>query len=266
MIKTQTNYWARIIAIISMMIFGLSTITYGLPQASTEFYVADYANVLEQDTTNFILGVNQKYEKEAQKPQVVVVTVNNLDGLDSATYSTQLFEKWKIGNKDYDNGVLVLLALEERQIQLEVGYGLEGILNDGKIGQILDRNIQSLSQGDYNNGIKGIFYAIASEINTEYQYDEGFLDDYSEFLRDVPGPESNSRRGSGGSNMIFLLLLIIIFMSRGGGGFGRRRFLGNRFGHGLGGFGGGSSGGFRGGGGSSGGGGRSGGGGAGRGF
>ena len=268
MVKKQTTFWAKILTIIAIVTFGFTTVAYGLPKAPTEFYVADYAEVLEQDTKDFILGVNQKYEKQPQKPQVVVLTVNSLEGLDPATYSTQLFEKWKIGNKDYDNGVLILLALEERKIQLEIGYGLEGILNDGKVGKILDSNTESLSRGDYNNGLKGIFYAVAYEINTEYQYDAGFLGDYDEFLRDVPNPTSSNGRNSGGSNILILLVLVIIFMSGGGGRFGRRRFFGSGFGGGFngGGFGSGGfgAGGF--GGGSSGGGGRSGGGGAGRGF
>lgn len=263
MMKNQTKSSIRIGTLIFIMFFGLLTLTQALPKAPTEFYVADNAKVLQQDTKDFILGVNQKYEKQVQKPQVVVLTIPNLEGLDPATYATQIFEKWKIGNKDYDNGILILLALEERKIQVEVGYGLEGILNDGKIGQILDQNTDNLSRGDYNSGIKGIFYAVAYEINKEYQYDEALLNDYSEFLKDVPRPTSNTDRSSNGSGMVLILLLIVLFISGGGGGFGRRRFFGSGFGGGFGsgGFG---SGGF--GGGSSGGGGRSGGGGAGRGF
>lgn len=270
MIKKQTKSWTRIITLIFIVTFGLTTLADALPKAPIDFYAADYGHVLGQDTKDFIVGVNLKYEKQPQKPQVVVLTVDDLDGLDAATYATQIFEKWGIGNKKLDNGVLVLLALEERKIQVEVGYGLEGILNDGKVGQILDINTESLSKGDYNNGLKGIFYAVAHEINQEYQYDD-FLTDYNEILQDVPKPGNNGRQSSGGSSMWLFLLLLFILMSGGGGGFGRRRFGGGGFGGrggfpGSGGFGGGGFGGGGFGGGSSGGGGRSGGGGAGRGF
>lgn len=264
MIKKQRKYLYKILTTLFLIVFGLSTMTYALPKATTEFYVADYANLLEQDTKDFIRGVNLKYEKELEKPQVVVLTVADLEGQDAPSYATQVFEKWNVGNERYDNGVLILLALDERKIQVEVGYGLEGTLPDGKIGRILDMNTENLSRGDYDNGLKGIFYAIASEINQEYQYD-GLLDDYGEITSQVPGPPSNN---NGSGQLIRIIIFLIIIFAFGGGGFGgrrRRSFYG-----GPGGFGGGfGSGGFGGGGGfggSSGGGGRSGGGGGGRSF
>lgn len=265
MIKNQTKSWTRIVTFIFLIILALTTLTYGLPKATKDFYLADNAQVLNQDTKDFIMGVNLKYEKQAEKPQVVVLTVDSLEGLDSKTYAIEIVERWKIGNAKYDNGVLILLALDDKRIEVEVGYGLEGILNDGKVGQILDRNTDSLSRGDYDNGLKGIFYAIAHEINVEYEYAEDFLDDYRQVLSDVPGPTSSSSQSSMGQTILMIIiLLVIIFMSGGRGGFFGRRSLFGRGGFGGGGFGGFGGGGF--GGGSSGGGGRSGGGGAGRGF
>jgi len=189
---------------------------------------------------------------------VVVLTVNNLEGLDAASYATKVFEQWNIGNKKYDNGVLILLGLEEREIKIEVGYGLEGILTDGKTGQIIDMNIKSLSQGDYDNGIKGIFYAVATQINQEYQY-EGLLDNYNDIINQIPTSPSN--RGTSLGEVITIIIVLVIMFIFGGGGRRRRGFYGGPGGFG-GGFGGGS-GGFGGGGF---GGGGSGGGGAGRGF
>lgn len=271
MTRTQNKFLHRILLILFLLVFGLSTIAYALPKATREFYVADYANLLEQDTKDFITGVNLQYEKMPEKPQVVVLTVDNLEGQDVISYGNQVFRQWEIGNKQYDNGVLILLALEEQQIRVEVGYGLEGILPDGQIGRILDMNTQSLSRGDYNTGLKGVFYAIANEINQEYQYD-GLLDNYDEIIRQIPVSSPSRKRST--SEMILMVMVLLIFLFLGGGGRGGRRRsfyggpggFGGGFGGGLGGgFGGGSSGGF-GGGGSFGGGGRSGGGGAGRGF
>lgn len=272
MMKSKlTKSKLRIFTTILFFVFGFSSLVYSLPKATNEFYVADYANVLSQDTKDFIMGVNLQYEGQVENPQIVVLTTNGTEGQDIQSYATHVFEEWKIGNSKYDNGVLILLDLDERRIQIEVGYGLEGALNDAKVGRILDDNLISLSQDDYDYGIKGIFYAIANEVNQEYNY-EGILDNYHKV--DSPPQSSKSSKGNNIFQLILLIILLVIIFSGGGPGmFYRRR---GRFGgpRGPGGFGGsggfggpggfgGSGGGF---GGSSGGGGRSGGGGAGRGF
>ncbi|NLI88814.1 MAG: TPM domain-containing protein [Epulopiscium sp.] len=264
-----TNSRLRISITILFFVFGFSTLVYSLPKATNEFYVADYANLLSQDTKDFIVGVNLQYEKQIEKPQIVVLTTNGTEGQDIQSYATHVFEKWKIGNNEYDNGVLILLDLDERRIEIEVGYGLEGALNDAKVGRILDDNLISLSQDDFDYGIKGIFYGISSEINQEYNY-QGILDSYQDV---APSPQVSSRSNNIIQLILLIILLIIIFSGGGPRMFfgGRGRYRGPR---GPGGFGGpgsfGGPGGFGGGsggfGGSSGGGGRSGGGGAGRGF
>ena len=68
--------------------------------------------------------------------QVAVVTVHNLDGEDAADWANQLEDKWKMGKKGSDRGVLVLLAVDDHKYRIDVGYGLEGILNDAKVGDI----------------------------------------------------------------------------------------------------------------------------------
>lgn len=246
----------RIFTGLFFVIFGFSTLTYSLPKPTTGFFVADYANVLNQDTKNFISGINKLYDQKEEKPQVVVLTTDDIEGLDTKTYATEVFEKWKIGNAAYDNGVLIVLDLEQRQIEIEVGYGLEGAITDSQVGRILDANIESLSGADYDSGIKGIFYAVASAINEEYHY-EHIFDDFTDITSTVPEP-ANKGSGTGEMIKVIVLVIIIIIMSSGRG---PRGFFGSPGGFGGGGFGGsGGSGGFGGGGG------RSGGGGGGRGF
>lgn len=80
-------------------------------------------------------------------------------------------KQWKIGNSDYENGVLILLAAEEREIRLEVGYGLEGTLTDGKTGKILDDNLAYLSNNLFDAGLQEIFRDTTTEINNEYHYE-----------------------------------------------------------------------------------------------
>ena len=103
-----------------------------LVEPTNEFYVNDYANILSEETENYILNNSVKLAS-ATKAQIVVVTVKNLEGQDIETYATNLFRKFGIGDEKKNNGLLILLALEERDIRIEVGYGLEGIVTDGLI-------------------------------------------------------------------------------------------------------------------------------------
>ncbi|MEW9124456.1 MAG: TPM domain-containing protein [Thermotaleaceae bacterium] len=242
------------------------------PEPTGEFYVADFAGVLSNEGKDTIIGVNRNYEATQEKPQIVVATVQNLQGLEINEYAVKLFEKWTIGNRTHDNGVLLLLALEERRIWIEVGYGLEGAIPDGRAGAILDAVLPFLSQGDYSQGLLQAFTLLAKETNEEYGYnDEEILGSYT--IGQPPPRNTNytSReipsvvRALGIFFVLFLLWLDHRFLKGFFIGMLLRMFLyggrGGRGGRGGGGFGGGGFGG-----GSSGGGGRSGGGGAGRGF
>ncbi|SHJ70500.1 uncharacterized protein SAMN02745975_02680 [Geosporobacter subterraneus DSM 17957] len=237
------------------------------PEPTREFYVADFAGVLSQEVRNAILRANLNYEKTKERPQIVVATVPNLQDLEINQYAVGLFEKWAIGNKSYDNGVLLLLALEERRVWIEVGYGLEGAIPDGKAGEILDAAVPALSQGNYSEGLLRAFYLLSQETNKEYGYENGaILGTYppTEINQGAAGQRIPENRGVPAIFRIMgiLFILLLLWLDHrflGGfflGMFFRMILFGGRGGRGGGGFGGGSSGG----------GGRSGGGGAGRGF
>ena len=83
------------------------------------------------------------------------MTVPSLEGIPVEDYAVRLFKEWGIGQAKQDNGVLVLVAPNEREMRIEVGYGLEGILPDGLAGQIIrDQFIPRFRDNDYNGGIR----------------------------------------------------------------------------------------------------------------
>ncbi|KXG74276.1 TPM domain-containing protein [Thermotalea metallivorans] len=238
------------------------------PSPTRAFYVGDFAGILSDEVENFVIHTNRNYEKTEEKPQVVVVTVPSLQGLDVESYAVRLFEQWKIGNQKYDNGVLLLLALEDRKVRIEVGYGLEGAIPDGLAGEILDTVKGDLSDGNYSEGLKYAFYLISQAVNREYNFeDRGIFGEGYDPNMEKP---LQSYDDEGGVTLppIFkiagiLLILLLLWMDYYFlGGFFTGLLLRGFFHGGRGGRGGG--GGF--GGGSSGGGGRSGGGGSSRGF
>jgi uncharacterized protein len=86
--------------------------------------------------------------------EIAVVTVPSLDGMSVEEYAVRLFKKWGIGQKGKDNGVLFLIAPKERKTRIEVGYGLEPVITDGRAGEIIRKTaIPFFKQGDYDQGI-----------------------------------------------------------------------------------------------------------------
>lgn len=143
-------------------------------QSSENFYVTDQAHVLSEQAKEHILTINRAFEKTREQPQLAVVTLNSLEGQDIESYAVNQFETMKLGNKQYDNGVLVLLAVKDREIRVEVGYGLEGILPDGKVGRIIDASMNDLSSGNYSEAITNIFNQLVLAVQQEYGYEDIF--------------------------------------------------------------------------------------------
>ena len=142
--------------------------TYAVVSPKTNFYVNDYADVLSEETENYILNSNIDLQSKT-KAQIVVVTVQSLSGQSIEEYATEIFRKFGIGDKEKNNGVLLLCSTGDRLFRIEVGYGLEGRLTDGKTGRIQDEYIiPYLKENDYDGGIRNGFTAILNEVASEY--------------------------------------------------------------------------------------------------
>ncbi len=127
-------------------------------------FVNDFAGVIPDDTESQLETALQQFEQE-QTVEVTVVTVPSLEGDSIEGYAVRLFKEWGIGKKGVDNGVLLLVAVGERDVRIEVGYGMEPYITDGQAGRILDeRVIPDLRLDNYAmgilRGIQGIEQAI----------------------------------------------------------------------------------------------------------
>ncbi len=213
MIKTNKSS-IRILLLVIAALLGSMTLLSALPNRAPDFYVLDQAQVLEQDTRNLILGVNLAYEKESEQPQIVVLTVNDLGGLDSHTYAHNVLNTWGVGNREYDNGVLILLALQERRIEVAVGYGLEQTLSHDKVGKILDLNLDTLTSRKFDQAIKSIFYTISNEINNDYGY-KGVLKGHKNIRKHVPNTNEFYFKEDLVEIFLFIIVLILSFLRRG---------------------------------------------------
>lgn len=130
------------------------------------FYVNDYANLLSTEVEEYILNKSVALNK-VDGTQIVVVTIRDLEGLTIESYATELFREFGIGEHSKNNGLLLLLALQERKFRIEVGDGLEGILPDGKTGRFQDEYIiPYLKENNFEMGIKNGYDAFYKEIVT----------------------------------------------------------------------------------------------------
>jgi len=215
-------------------------------------YVNDFANVIDAESAQKIEAAAQKV-KEATGAEIAVVTVETVEPYaDINEYSIELAEKWKVGAADKDNGVIFVMSMEERQVRIEVGYGLEGAIPDGRAGEILDQTVLPyLQQGEFGTGFLAGTIEVAREIADEYNVELGTLD-----APPAPSSEGRRSRSDDGGIPAGLIFFILIFFFGGGRMFlpllflsgitGRRHYRG---GFGSSGFGGGGSfGGFGGGG------------------
>ncbi|MCL1901423.1 MAG: TPM domain-containing protein [Endomicrobia bacterium] len=214
------------------------------PKPSESIYVQDHAGLLTADMINKI-NADSQWLYNNSKAQIVIVTVNSLNGESIEDYALEVLRQWGIGDKDLNNGVLILVALGDRESRIEVGYGLEGALTDAKTGRIQDEYmLPFFRQGKYGQGIVSGYNAVLSEVLKEYglQYDN-----LNELVR---ADDENSEPGMPLFLKIFIAICVLLWLlgvihaiktgKRGGG----------KGGHGGGGFRGGSGSSFRSGGGS----------------
>lgn len=115
--------------------------------------VVDNANLLDAQTKTSLIELLKTHENNSTD-QIVVATINSLDGNNIDQYANELFRHWKLGQKDKNNGVLLLVSLKDRKVRIEVGYGLEGALTD-KISHDIIQNsiIPNFKKDNYTKGI-----------------------------------------------------------------------------------------------------------------
>lgn len=228
-------------------VVGATTFVFPKPQG----YVSDYADLLDSQTRLKIEQMARSVE-QLTGVEMAVVIVKSTIPYDHLEYATRLFANWHIGKAGQDNGVLLLLALNERKIKIETGYGIEEIIPDGKAGEILDTYVMpKLRDGNYSeamyNGALGIAQTIAAKYNVTI--DGAYF------------PVEKEDDGSASVLQALFVLLFVLFVLNSrfgfipllvggpfysgygsfGGGFGS--FGGSSGGSGFGGFGGGMSGG-----------------------
>jgi len=248
----RTKVGLLLAVVVSLLTIGMHA--EPVSQLKPTNYVNDFAHVLDANSTAQMNDICQQIDAKAHA-QIAVVTVNSLDGSDIESYAVALFKQWGVGSKSTDHGVLILYAIQDRRARVEVGYGLEPILPDGKVGGFQREAIPQIRGGDYSGGLLLITTRVADVI----AQDAGIqLTNVQQRAPTQPRRQPQQGISLGGIIVIAIVIVIIlatplrgvlfwILLSqlggRGGGDWGGGGFGGGGGGGGFGGFGGGSSGG-----------------------
>ena len=202
----KKKYFSVIIAAL-LISLAMCAPAFAVVEKSSDFYVADYANVLSSDTKSKIINYNGSLEQQCDGAQVVVVTVDYLDGMNSSDYAMQLFNNWGIGSSQYNNGVLILLATQENKYWIQCGTGLDSTSLKSEIGGDISKFENYFDAGEYDKAVDYIFDDILKWFDSEY--DSSLVSSGSSY-----GGTSQSVFGAGDLiSLLIRLFFIYIFVS-----------------------------------------------------
>ncbi|MBN1898331.1 MAG: TPM domain-containing protein [Spirochaetes bacterium] len=237
-----------LLALIFVFIHCQSKVKDPLKNLNPAGFVNDFAGILSEDNKKMTESLITRFEQKTGV-EIAVVTLPALGDYSVEEAAVRIFEQWGIGKKGQDNGLLLLIALKERKVRIEVGYGLEGMIPDSVAGRILDvYGMEHFKQNDFNTGVTRVVSAVIARISQQMGISFGTGDQNDNVVE-----EKQQRRLP-----LVPLLILMIFLFRFGfwwiwpmllSGGGYRHYGGGSFGGGggfsggFGGFGGGFSGG-----------------------
>ena len=205
------NRVRRIVLLVSCICLIVATCAGASIPAKPQGWVSDFAGIMSDMTKSQIDALCAEVKKSTGA-EIAVVTVSSLDGMSVEEYAVSLFKKWGIGEKGKDNGVLFLIAPNERKTRIEVGYGLEPVITDGRAGEIIRETvIPFFKKGDYDQGILQGSMQIAALVTGK------------EFVPSDPAPEAESRGEETpwpvkvGVILFFALFITLGFLALGAG-------------------------------------------------
>lgn len=203
-----------------MLVLIWTFLTAGLVQAQD---FPSKPNTLVNDYTQTLSATHvQQLERklvafdDSTSTQIAVVVMKSTGQYDIADYGVRLAQQWGIGGKEHDNGILLLVALGDRAVTIQTGYGVEGAVPDAIAYRIIENEIKpAFRQGDYFTGIDRATNALIAYTKGEYT---------------APPKKEGGQRGGIGS-LIFIVIIVVVVIAlagRGGGGRGGGRVLGGR--------------------------------------
>ncbi|MGN8072575.1 TPM domain-containing protein [Mucilaginibacter sp. 22184] len=206
----------KIILFFTLVLCAFAVFAQDFPERSNTL-VTDYTNTLSADDKQRLESKLVAFN-DSSSTQIAIVMIKSVGKYDIAEYGAALGRKWGIGQKGKNNGILILVALADRKLTIQTGYGAEGALPDIVTQEIRVNDINPrFKAGDYYGGLNAGVDQIIKYTKGEYKADKK--------------PQAKQNGGGGGSVLIVIIIVIVIivliFRNRGGGG-GGRQIIGSR--------------------------------------
>jgi uncharacterized protein len=242
--KSRPLRYIHSVLLLGILALSTAAVAEKLPDLKPTNYVNDFAGVIDPATQTRLNALAREVQDKAHA-QIAIVTVKSLEDRPVEDFAVDLFKAWGVGGKSDNRGVLILLSSGDRKYRVEVGYGLEPILPDGKVGGFGREIVPLLKENNYSAAVSLLTTRIAQTI----------AEDANVTLTGVQQLPRHRRQGSPDKSLlavlapfipILLIFFIISMLNRGRGGRGGGYWMGG--GYGGGGWGGGGGGGFGGGG------------------
>ncbi len=192
-------FMLKSIIISIFLCFSLQLSAVAIPDLTRQ--VTDEAQILSSSTIDHIEGILKEHEA-ATSNQIAVLTLKSLEGDSIEEVAVQVFEKWKLGQKSKSNGVLLLIAVNDRKMRIEVGYGLEGALTDLQASRIVKKTIRpKFKAGDMDGGVLDGVNAIIATIKGEYTPSESDIDTTTSVFKS---------KGPGVGSLIYAAIFLLV--------------------------------------------------------
>ncbi len=205
-----------------------------IPEAQAQFYVLDEPGVLDAATEDYIIAVNDSLCAQTGA-QVVVVCVHTTGLASTDTYAYDLFNQWQIGDKQKNNGVLILLTVGEEDYWMLPGKGLEESFSGGIVKLMLNRYLEpDFAAGDYDAGVRKLFDAVVDHLEVQYSVTADPVPETDTLppaesekapAEEIPYRESSNSAIIGWAIIIVIIILLLIGFSGGDGTHRRRRHV-----------------------------------------
>jgi uncharacterized protein len=193
----------KLAGVMALLLFACVVALAQAPNLKPSGYINDYVGVLSAPAKQRLEDLATEL-KQKTGAEVAVAIVRSLNGEPVENYANLLAEKWSIGDQE-DRGALLLLATDDRALRLEVGYGLEPIIPDGRAGAILDEVTPHLRAGDYDGAVAAGVWGVAQIV----AQDRGVT-----LSGQAPPPQTTQRRGRRGSWWPLLFILPFLLSPR----------------------------------------------------
>ena len=208
------KHFKKIFFLFLLTVFSLAAFSQNLPKRpEPPRLVNDYTNTLTEDQKQSLENKLVAFD-DSTSTQIAVVIIPTLDGYDVAEYNVALGRAWGVGGKEFSNGVVLLIAKNDRKLNIATGYGVEGALPDITAKHIIDDEIVPNFKGDdYYRGIDQGTDAIIKAVKGEYN---------------VARQPRTKGIGSGKVILVIIIIVFLILSSLGGGGKGKGGFMSRR--------------------------------------